>query len=107
MEQRMVGVNRLKPHIPNEVLRVRSGVKDIIEAMYTSKKRWAGHVSRMTDNRWAKRIIEWYPRMVKTNIGEATTECGETSWYACTVPRGLGQCNNEMNGEIASAASMA
>ncbi|KHN87558.1 Putative uncharacterized transposon-derived protein F52C9.6, partial [Toxocara canis] len=60
-ERRMVGVSRLQ-HIANEDC---SGVKDFIEEICKRKQRWAGHVARMKDNRWTKRIVEWYPRDVK------------------------------------------
>ena len=33
----------------------------IIQVVKQQKWRWAGHVSRMNDNRWTKRIIDWHP----------------------------------------------
>ncbi|VDN22825.1 unnamed protein product [Gongylonema pulchrum] len=47
MVRQMIGANRLQ-HISNEVLRARSSVKDIIEAMYARKRKWAGHVAWMS-----------------------------------------------------------
>jgi hypothetical protein len=29
----------------------------------------AGHISRRTDNRWGKRVLEWRPRLGKRNVG--------------------------------------
>ena len=72
MERRIVGVSRLQ-HITNEELRSKSGVKDVVEEMFKRKSRWAGHVARMKDNRWTKRILEWYPRDVKRPRGRPPT----------------------------------
>jgi hypothetical protein len=33
------------------------------------KWQWAGHISRRTDNRWGKRILEWRPRLGKLSVG--------------------------------------
>ena len=35
--------------------------KDIIQVVKQQKWRWAGHVARMNDNRWTKRITDWHP----------------------------------------------
>jgi hypothetical protein len=29
----------------------------------------AGHISRKTDNRWGKRVLEWRPRLGKRSVG--------------------------------------
>jgi hypothetical protein len=29
----------------------------------------AGHISRRTDNRWGKRVLEWRPRLGKRSVG--------------------------------------
>ena len=36
-------------------------VKDIIKVVKQLKWRWAGHVARMNNNRWTKRLTDWYP----------------------------------------------
>ncbi|GFR72988.1 endonuclease-reverse transcriptase [Elysia marginata] len=33
------------------------------------KWKWAGHVARMSDNRWTKRATEWHPRIGKRSRG--------------------------------------
>ena len=48
MERRIVGVSRLQH---------KSEVKDFVEEMYKRKATWAGHVARMKDNRWSRRIF--------------------------------------------------
>jgi hypothetical protein len=32
------------------------------------KWQWAGHISRRTDNRWGKRVLEWRPRLGKRSL---------------------------------------
>ncbi|VDM49635.1 unnamed protein product [Toxocara canis] len=63
MERRMEGISMLQ-HMPNEVLRSRSSVKEIVETVHARKHTWAGHVGRMNDSRWTKRITEWYPQNI-------------------------------------------
>jgi hypothetical protein len=33
------------------------------------KRKWAGDISRSTDNRWGKRVLEWRPRLGKRSVG--------------------------------------
>jgi hypothetical protein len=33
------------------------------------KWRWAGHISRRTDNRWGKKVLEWTTRLRKCSVG--------------------------------------
>lgn len=61
MERSMLGIS-LRDRIPNTTLRERSGVKDAVACIATLKWNWAGHVARLSDNRWTKRILEWRPR---------------------------------------------
>ena len=39
----------------------KTGGKDIVQVVKKQKWRWAGHVARMNDNRWTKRITDWCP----------------------------------------------
>ena len=43
-------------------IRQNTKVDDIIESIKIQKWRWAGHVARLQDNRWTKRLTEWMPR---------------------------------------------
>ena len=43
-------------------IRKKTGVKDIVQVVKQQKWRWAGHVARMDDNRWTKRITDWQPK---------------------------------------------
>jgi len=59
MERSMLGVS-LRDRIPNEIIRQRTKVVDVVERIATMKWAWAGHLAR--DGRWTKRVIEWRPR---------------------------------------------
>jgi hypothetical protein len=39
------------------------------------KWQWAGSISRRTDNRWGKRVLEWSPRLGKRSVG-----CAQARW---------------------------
>ena len=61
MERSMLGVT-LRDKIPNHTIRNRTGVRDAVISVLHLKWNWAGHVARMTDGRWTKRLVEWRPR---------------------------------------------
>lgn len=61
MERLMLGLT-LRDHITNDELRRRTRVIDAVERIAILKWNWAGHIARVQDNRWTKRIIEWRPR---------------------------------------------
>jgi hypothetical protein len=66
MERAMLEVS-LRDRIRNQVIRQRTKVIDI--AHRVSMLKWAGHISRRTDNRWGKRVLEWRPRLGKRSVG--------------------------------------
>jgi len=49
-------------NIKNTEIRRRTQIKDIGKEMINKKWTWAGHVVKMSSNKWAKLIQEWYPR---------------------------------------------
>jgi len=61
MERSILNVT-LKDKIRNDVIRERTKVKDVITETREKKSRWAGHVARMENYRWAKITTEWTPR---------------------------------------------
>ena len=61
MERSLLDVS-LKDKIRNTVLRERTKLIDAVERMANLKWNWAGHVARLTDGRWTKKILEWRPR---------------------------------------------
>ena len=49
-------------HIRNNVIRERMDLeKSIIESIDKKQLTWFGHVKRMEENRWPKKILEWDP----------------------------------------------
>ena len=41
-------------------IREKTRVKDIIQVIKQQKWRWAGHVARINENRWMKRLTYWH-----------------------------------------------
>jgi hypothetical protein len=68
METTVLGVS-LRDRIRNEVIRQRTKITEIAHRISTLKWQWAGHISRRTDNRWGKRVLEWRPRLGKRSVG--------------------------------------
>ena len=68
MERAMLGVT-LMDKIRNEVICQSTKVADIAERISKLKWQWAGHISRRTDNRWGRRVLEWRPRLGKRSVG--------------------------------------
>lgn len=61
MERSMLGLT-LRDRIPNAIIRAKTGTTDAVERIAHMKWNWAGHVARMDDTRWTKRMVEWRPR---------------------------------------------
>ena len=45
----------------NTWVRAKTGVTDMIKTTRRMKWSWAGHISRLKDDRWTKRITTWKP----------------------------------------------
>ena len=56
MERIMLGII-LRDRKRNTWIRQETG--DIINAIRKVKHRWAGHIARLSDNRWTIRATEW------------------------------------------------
>ena len=61
MERAMLKITR-RDRKKNDWIRERTGVKDVLELAARLKWSWAGHMARRIDDRWTKRVSEWYPR---------------------------------------------
>lgn len=72
MERAMCRIS-IMDKVPNAAIRGMTGVRDVVEAIYESKRRWAGHIARLSDNRWTARVTDWYPRGVKRPLGRPPT----------------------------------
>ena len=85
MERKMVHL-RIRDKVNHNKIREKTKVKDIIEK--ETKWRWAGHVLRVQDNRWTRRLTEWQPRTGKRKRGrqkkrwrdDITAHMGTATW---------------------------
>ena len=68
MERIMLGIT-LRDRKQNKWIREQTGIEDIVTTIKESKHRWAGHIARLTDNRWTKRTTEWTPRNYRRRRG--------------------------------------
>ena len=57
----------------NVWVRQQTGVKDLLTIIKKAKWRWAGHVSRMKDERWTNKITYWDPMEWRRQRGRPTT----------------------------------
>ncbi|XP_063824649.1 uncharacterized protein LOC135074302 [Ostrinia nubilalis] len=57
MERQMLGVS-LQDHKTNEWIREKTRISDVVEEIESRKWRWAGHIARMNQDRWARKTLE-------------------------------------------------
>ncbi|MFH4983942.1 hypothetical protein AB6A40_010651, partial [Gnathostoma spinigerum] len=55
MERRMLKITKLN-HVRNEAIRQRTRFVDVVLENIKSKLRWVGHLARMKDDRWTKKV---------------------------------------------------
>ena len=67
-ERIMLGVS-LRDHIKSEEIRSKTGLLDIMSVISAKKWKWAGHLARLTDNRWTYKLTFWTPYGGKRNPG--------------------------------------
>lgn len=72
MERIMLGIN-LRDRKKNQWIRGQTKVNDVIDTIASMKWSWAGHVARMENDRWTKRLIQWRPRANKRLQGRPPT----------------------------------
>ena len=68
MERKMLKA-KLKDKIPCREIRAKTNIKDVVKFAAKQKWKWAGHVARLNDNRWTKRITDWQPKYGKRSRG--------------------------------------
>ena len=56
----MLGIT-LRDKKTNEWIRQQTRVVDVMTRIASLKWNWAGHIARMTDDRWTKAILQWRP----------------------------------------------
>ena len=57
MERAMIGITK-RDRQTNKWVRQQTGIQDIIEQIKHIKWQWAGHVAKISDNRWTKEVTE-------------------------------------------------
>ncbi|GFS22254.1 endonuclease-reverse transcriptase [Elysia marginata] len=62
-ERKILGI-KIKDEIPCKNIQ-QTHIKDVVLFAERQKWNWAGHLARMSDNRWTKRATEWQPRIGK------------------------------------------
>ncbi|MFH4977278.1 hypothetical protein AB6A40_003987 [Gnathostoma spinigerum] len=70
MERRLLKIKKLY-HVRNEDIRQRTRVVGVVLESIKSKLRWPGHVARLKDDRWTKKVNDWYPRNHKKPVGRS------------------------------------
>jgi hypothetical protein len=87
MERAMLGVS-LRDRIRKEVIR-QIKATDKAHRISMLKWQWAGNISRRTDNRWGKRVLEWRPRLGKGNVGPSQTHTYIHTYHSLFFPVGV------------------
>ena len=68
----------------NTSVRAKTGITDVINTTRRVKWCWAGHISRLKNDRWTNRITTWRPYGRKRLRGRAVNDLdeywNETSW---------------------------
>lgn len=68
MERSMLGL-KISDKVNNKTIRKRTKIKDVKKQIRLTKWSWAGHVCRLENSRWAKRVTEWIPLEGKRKHG--------------------------------------
>lgn len=68
MERSLLKISRFQK-IRNESIREITKFEDVVQKANIQKWKWAGHVTRLEDNRWTKRTTEWIPRDGLRRVG--------------------------------------
>lgn len=72
MERIILGIT-LQDRKTNQWIRDKTKMPDIAVIIAGMKWRWAGHVARMDDTRWTKRIVNWRPWEGRRSVGRPMT----------------------------------
>ena len=94
MERKMLHLS-LRDKVRHSIIRKKTKVQDIMEKIKAAKWKWAGHLTRVKDNRWTKRLTEWQPRTGKRRRGrqkrrwrdDITSYMGSATWTRTAMRR--------------------
>jgi hypothetical protein len=68
MERKILRVS-LKARKKNEVIRHKTGMRDILNTADRPKWKWGGHIAQLDHTRWTHRLTMWDPIIGKRNVG--------------------------------------
>lgn len=92
MERKILN-HKLSDKIRASDIREQTKVIDIVEFVAKTKWKWAGHVARLTDNRWTGKVMKWLPKG-KRRVGKPRQRwnddivaCAGASWPRKAVNR--------------------
>jgi hypothetical protein len=91
MERKMLNLS-LRDRVRHTHIRKRTKVKDVMQKIKELKWRWAGHIARMDDNRWTKRMNEWQPRTGRRRRGRQRRR-----WRDDIVMYNMGKSGKDQN----------
>ncbi len=74
MERSLLGINK-KNKIKNEVIRQRTRMKDVIYIAKKLKLKYAGHMARSKNERWNKKVTEWFLLGYSRKKGRPALRC--------------------------------
>ncbi|KAJ8723655.1 hypothetical protein PYW07_007635 [Mythimna separata] len=84
MERNMSGI-KLIDKINNIKIRAITKIQNIRERIRLLKWNWAGHVCRMENDRWTKKVTEWLPREETRSKGRPKTRHTHTDIFTQKV----------------------
>lgn len=68
IERKLLNIRQVQ-RVKNEEIRNRTQIIDVIQKTKRTKWSWAGHISRIDDQRWTKLITKWKPPNEKRSRG--------------------------------------
>ena len=102
MERKMLKA-KLKDKIPCREIRAKTNIKDVVKFAAKQKWKWAGHVARLNDNRWTKRITDWQ-NMAKDHEVDRWRD-GETTSCRWKESLGAEMPDSETTGDVMRRAT--
>ena len=68
MERSILGLSKIQK-IRHNLIRGKTGMDDILSTVAKLKWKWAGHLARMSDRRWTRRVTDWRPEGRVRKVG--------------------------------------
>jgi hypothetical protein len=72
MERSILSI-KLKDKVNSKYIRSKTNIIDALEFVLKQKWRWAGHIGRLTDDRWTNKVTKWPGPQGKRKVGKPIT----------------------------------